>query len=1008
MDDDYSGDGISCINDYLMHYGTPRHSGRYPWGSGDSPYQHTGDFYTHINELRAKGMNDTDIAAGEGLSTTQMRALYSIDKDNRRRDMVSFVKSLTKDGLNHVEIGKQLGEKYFNGKEVGESTVRSLLNGDSEARMNIANKTADNLKKLCDERGMIDVGTGTERELGISATKMTDALTILELNGYEVYGARVPQANNKGKMTTIKVLCPPGTEHSAIYNYDQIHQITDYTSPDDGDTFVPSFRYPESMDSKRLMIRYAEDGGKAKDGVVEIRRGVKDLSLGESNYSQVRILVDKTHYIKGMAVYSDGSDMPDGVDVIFNTNKTKDVAKLDVLKSIDKNIKKDPDNPFGSAIKEEGGQSTYIGDDGKEHLSLINKRSNEGDWDEWSKELPSQFLSKQPKQLINRQLKLAEENKQSEFDEIESVSNPTVKRQMLLEFADKCDKAAVDLKAAPLPGQKYQVILPLTTIKDDEVYAPNFKDGSQVALIRYPHAGTFEIPILTVNNRNKEGKEVLTPNARDAVGINSKVAERLSGADFDGDTVMVIPLSEKVKVESTDPLKGLIGFDPTSSYGPDPKQTYKDDAGETHYVRNGHEYKLMTNTQNEMGKISNLITDMTLRGATDEEKVRAVKHSMVVIDAEKHHLDYKQSYIDNGIGALHTKYQSQTEPNGKTHEGAATLISRAKSEVRVPERKEGAYVAKDTGHILTLVDPENKLYLDEKTGQVYSQKEKKTMTIDPKTGKKLYRETNKIYSDVNYVDSQGNKKHARVFTQDGKMVYKNDEGKVVQVKDGQKIIDHIATTTSTKMMEADDARDLISVGDTPQEELYADYANKMKSLANEARKESLTIKDKSYSASSNKTYLEQVNSLNYKLDEALRNAPRERQAQMITASAMKAIKQENPDLSDEEAMKMSQRILQKARARTNAKRKAVYIDDKEWEAIQAGAISPTMLKLILANVDDERLKQIAMPRDTVSLSKGQVSRLKSLSTMGYTNAEIADALHISSSTVVKYLSGKEN
>ena len=27
-------------NDELMHYGTPRHSGRYPWGSGDRPHQH--------------------------------------------------------------------------------------------------------------------------------------------------------------------------------------------------------------------------------------------------------------------------------------------------------------------------------------------------------------------------------------------------------------------------------------------------------------------------------------------------------------------------------------------------------------------------------------------------------------------------------------------------------------------------------------------------------------------------------------------------------------------------------------------------------------------------------------------------------------------------------------------------------------------------------------------------------------------------------------------------------
>ena len=52
-----------------------------------------------------------------------------------------------------------------------------------------------------------------------------------------------------------------------------------------------------------------------------------------------------------------------------------------------------------------------------------------------------------------------------------------------------------------------------------------------------------------------------------------------------------------------------------------------------------------------MGKISNLITDMTLLGASEDKLARAVRHSMVVIDDEKHHLDYKQSEKDNNIAA---------------------------------------------------------------------------------------------------------------------------------------------------------------------------------------------------------------------------------------------------------------------------------------------------------------------------------------------------------------------
>ena len=69
-----------------------------------------------------------------------------------------------------------------------------------------------------------------------------------------------------------------------------------------------------------------------------------------------------------MAVYSD--DLPPGVDVVFNTNKTKDKGKLDVLKK----IKDDPDNPFGSLIKA-GGQSYYTDKDGKTFTANSHSRS---------------------------------------------------------------------------------------------------------------------------------------------------------------------------------------------------------------------------------------------------------------------------------------------------------------------------------------------------------------------------------------------------------------------------------------------------------------------------------------------------------------------------------------------------------------------------------------------------------------------------------------------------------
>ena len=896
----------SIAEDILMHYGTPRHSGRYPWGSGDDPYQHSGDFLSRIEELKSKGLTETEIAKAMGMSTTQYRAQKSLAKDERRALDVARAKSLREDGLSLNEIAREMG--FAN-----DSSVRSLLNERSEARMNQAKKTAEFLKEQIAEKGMIDVGTGVERELGISKEKLKEALAILEAEGYPVYGGRIQQATNPGKHTTLQVVCPPGTEHKEIYDYDNIHSVKDYISYDDGESFRKSFVYPESMDSSRLKIRYAEDGGIDKDGVIEIRRGVEDLSLGESHYAQVRILVGGNRYLKGMAVYSD--DLPDGVDVVFNTNKKQGTPTGDVLKK----ITNDPENPFGSLITEHGAQSYYDDPNGKytdpvtgkkQSLSLINKRAEEGDWGEWSDHLPSQFLSKQSMTLINKQLDLATKDKFAEFDEICSLTNPTVKKALLKSFADDCDSAAVHLQAAALPRQKYQVILPVTDMKDDEVYAPNYKNGEKVALIRYPHGGTFEIPILTVNNKQPTAKRMLD-NALDAIGINSKVAERLSGADFDGDTVMVIPTGGKVKVTSTPPLKGLEGFDPKLEYGGKKEGTFKP----------------MKNTQTEMGKISNLITDMTLKGATQDELARAVRHSMVVIDAEKHKLDYKQSERDNGISALKKKYQGTVDENGRYHEGAATLISRAKSETSVLKRKGSPIIEKETGE-------------------------------------QRYKEVYEEYTDKN--------------------------GKV-----------KVRTQASTKMAETKDARTLSS--GTPQEEAYADYANNMKSLANRARREMMNTGKIAYSASAKRTYQAEVDSLEAKLNVALKNAPRERQAQILANAAVKAKKQENPDMTKGEIKKANQQALTAARNSVGAKREPILITDREWEAIQAGAISENRLTQIINNVDTDKLRQRATPRVTTTLSSAKVNKIASMNASGYTTAEIAEALGVSASTVSKYL-----
>ena len=896
----------------LIHYGMPRRSGRYPWGSGENPYQHSGDFLSRIAELKSQGLSETEIAKSLNLSSTEYRAYKAIAKNERRALDVATAKGLREKGYSLNEIAEKMG--YTN-----DSSVRSLLNEGSEARMNQAQKTAEFLKKQIDEKGMIDVGVGVESELGISKEKLNQALVILEAEGYPVYGGGVPQVTNPGKQTNIKVICPPGTEHKDIYDYENIHSVTDYISHDGGETYDPKWVYPKSMDSNRLQIRYAEEGGIDKDGVVEIRRGVDDLSLGTSHYAQVRILVDGTHYIKGMAVYSD--DLPKGVDVLFNTNKKQGTPMKDVLKK----IKDDPENPFGSLIKEgivdpdkgdgqKGGQSYYYDKNGRKQLSLINKRAEEGDWGEWADKLPSQFLSKQNLSLVKKQLGLAASDKVSEFDEICSLTNPTVKKALLKSFADDCDSAAVHLQAAALPRQKYQVILPITSMKDTEVYAPNYKNGETVALIRYPHGGTFEIPILTVNNKQPEARKVLGTTPKDAVGINSKVAERLSGADFDGDTVMIIPCNSKgskIKITSTPPLKGLEGFDPKAEY-PEKKGM-----------------KYMKNTQTEMGKISNLITDMTLKGASQDELARAVRHSMVVIDAEKHKLDYKQSESDNGIASLKKKYQGRVDENGRYHEGASTLISRSKSEVSVIKRQ-GSPI------------------------------------IDPETGKQSW----KTVDDPVYVDKKTGKTKTR-------------------------------TQPSTAMAETDDAHKLSS--GHPIEEAYADYANQLKGLANKARKEMVSSGKIAYSASAKKTYQREVDSLNAKLNLANSNAPKERSAQVLANAKIASMRQEYPDMTKAEIKKASQRALTQARTSVGAHREPIKFTDREWEAIQAGAISPSKLEQMISKVDSDNLKQYATPRATTQLSNAKISKINAMKNSGYSISEIAEALGVSSSTVSKYL-----
>lgn len=907
--------GITSESNILEHYGTKRHSGRYPWGSGDNPYQHSGDFLSRVEELKKKGLSEKEILETINdslpdeykMGLTEFRTARQKAGHDRKALEYDQIRALKDDGLGWKEIGDKLG--------MSESSVRSKYNNAIGEKASQAEKIAATLKEEVDKKGMIDISEGANQVLGVSESKLDEAAYILEAEyGYQRYGVGIRQPTNVRQQTNITVLAKPEFDQKYAYQHqDQIDSLGDYHSDDGGETFTKLQR-PSSLDSSRVAIRYGDEGGLDKDGVMEIRRGVPDLDLGKSHYAQVRILVDGDHYLKGMAVYSD--DLPDGVDVMFNTNKPSGTPKMKVLKE----AKADPDNPFGAAIKANG-QSMYIGDDGKEHLSPINKLKEEGDWDTMSRNVSSQFLSKQPKKLIENQLNLTVADYKAQYDEIMRYDNPTVKKKLLNDFADTVEGTSMTLKASAFPGQSTKVILPINKIKETEAYCPTYENGTRLALIRYPHAGTFEIPIVTVNNKNVSGKRNLGA-IQDAIGINAKVAERLSGADFDGDTVMVIPVTDKVNIKSTRALKALEGFDP--------KTAYAVPEGNPNNVR----LMKKEEKQREMGVISNLITDMTLRGADEDELARAVKHSMVVIDAEKHKLDYKRSERENGIPELKQKWQIRVDEEGATHYGgASTLLSRRKQTVRVPERRGSVRVDKETGE-----------YIYKESGRTFT---------DPKTGKE------------------------------------------------RKAEDTVSLISETK-----DARTLSS--GTIQENLYADFSNKLKAMANQARKEAVNMKGIQRNPEAAKIYAPEVASLKEKYNNMVANKPKERKAMLIANANIKAKIQEqglDPTIDKKEIKKISSVEMQRARDSVGAsgRKSKITFTDREWEAVQAGAISDNMLTKFLNSSDSDEIVKRAMPKNVAVMTSAKMSKANAMLRSGYSYAEIAKACGVPESTVYSAL-----
>lgn len=936
---------------FLAHVGVSKldgakiGSGRYPYGSGDHPYQHLAGLYGEYRKLKKKGISDGDIAKEFEMSSGDMRARLAYYQAIKNSKAISDAVDYLDKGYSNLEIAKKLG--------VSPTTVANYLKAATQVREAKIISTRNALKEKVDKVGWVDVGKGTENWMGVKPTMLNAACTTLYDEGYELYSDLRVRQGGTDKYTTLKVLAKPGMTRGDVLADKNNPEATmaDVRSRDGGFTYDKKGP-PVNISSKRIEIRYADDpvSGKDMDGVIELRRGVPDLDLGKAHYAQVRIAVDDKYYAKGMAVYAD--DLPDGVDIRVNSNKLRSQGIEKALKP-QRHINDDPsqpidtENPFGTNTKEElylQRASNYYIDpkDGKKKQSALNFVNEEGHWDKWDKNLPSQFLGKQPPKLAKQQLNIDALGRERQFEELKSLTNPVLRAKLLYDFADNCDSAAVHLKGASLPRQATATIIPSKSLKENEIYAPKFDDGEEVALVRFPHQGIFEIPKLIVNNKNREAKKRITPAAVDAVCINPKVAEQLSGADFDGDTVLVLP-TKKHDIRNSKYLDALKGLDVHEKYG------MTDEEIKTSGIKFWK--KGSTQEGTEMGKISNLVTDMTFQKAPEDHIARAVTHAMVIIDVAKHKLNYKRSYEENGIKELQKLYQPKfDEKTGKMrYGGAATLLSRASAETEVKAVKSYSKINPETGEKEYIPSTEKKAI------------RKPTGEIDPKTGKK-------IYETVGWEDK---------------------------------------TRKSTKMMEAKDAYDLTSGGSkenpgTLTEAVYAEYANRMKALGNEARKAYLAAKaetDKK-NPSASKEYAKEVDHLMYQLNNAKKNAPLERKALAMAQSAVELERQAaGGDMTKGEYSKRLDREVKRAREILGAKRVPIDISDREWEAIQAGAVAKTNLEEIFKYTDTDRLKELALPKKQKGLSAAYKSAAKRMIESGYTLEEVAQRFDVSPSTI---------
>ena len=110
-------------------------------------------------------------------------------------------------------------------------------------------------------------------------------------------------------------------------------------------------------------------------------------------------------------------------------------------------------------------------------------------------------------------------------------------------------------------------------------------------------------------------------------------------------------------------------------------------------------------------------------------------------------------------------------------------------------------------------------------------------------------------------------------------------------------------------------------------------------------------------------------------------------------------------MDDDDVKKVRKQALDEARIRTGAKKDIIILSQGEWNAIQAGAISNHVLEQILNNSDLDTVKALATPKTEVLMSSTKKSRAIRMAASGATQAEIAEALGVSLTTLKSSLNG---